>query len=307
MATILVVDDSIADRRVVGNMLSEIGKYEVKFAENGEEALMEMRRSVPDLVITDLFMPVLDGLRLVAGTRREFPLVPIVLITSKGSEELAVQALQGGAASYVPKRLLSRYLVETVKNLLAAVKEQRSRMRLLGTMQSDVCEFSLSNDITLVHALVGYILESMAHIGVGDETTRLRTCVALEEALVNAIHHGNLEVTSLLRQKDDQAYCDLILQRQLEPPYCDRRVHVHVKLSKLEAEFVIRDEGPGFDVAALPDPRDPENLEKAMGRGVMLMKTFMDEVSYNAKGNTVTMIKRGEPTKADEDTCHTNR
>jgi CheY-like chemotaxis protein/anti-sigma regulatory factor (Ser/Thr protein kinase) len=294
VATILVVDDSKFDRRFVGSMLNEVGKYEVKFAENGEDALSEMRSSVPDLVVTDLFMPVVDGLKLVARTRQEFPLVPIVLITSKGSEELAVQALQRGAASYVPKQLLSRYLIETVRNLLDSVKEQRSRATLLGTMQSDVCDFTLSNDVNLAHALVGYILESMAHIGMGDETARLRTCVALEEALVNAIHHGNLEVASALRQKDDNAYCDLIKQRKPKPPYCHRRVQVQVKMSAMEAEFVIRDEGPGFDVATLPDPRVPENLEKAMGRGVMLMRTFMDEVNYNAKGNTVTMIKLGE-------------
>ena len=303
MASILVVDDSKTDRHVVGSMLCEVDEYEVKFAENGKEALSEMQRNVPDLVVTDLFMPEVDGLELVSRTRREFPLVPVVLITSKGSEELAVQALQQGAASYVPKRLLSRYLVETVASLLAAVKEQRSRATLLGTMRSDACEFSLSNDVQLAHALVGYILESMAHIGIGDETARLRTCVALEEALVNAINHGNLEVASALRQEDGNAYYDLIKQRRPKPPYCHRRVQVHVKMNEIEAEFVIRDEGPGFDVATLPDPRDPENLEKASGRGVMLMRTFMDEVNYNAKGNMVTMIKRAERIKNDKDAC----
>ena len=304
MATILVVDDSKTDRHVVGSMLREVGKYEVKFAENGEEAMGEMRRTIPDLVVTDLFMPVVDGLEFVARARREFPFVPVVLITSKGSEELAVQALQQGAASYVPKRLLSRYLIETVRNLLVAVQEQRSRVTLLGTMQSDVCKFSLTNDVKLAHALVGYILESMAHIGIGDEIGRLRTCVALEEALVNAIHHGNLEVASALRQKDDNAYYDLIKERRPKPPYCHRRVQVHVKMNEVEAEFVIRDEGPGFDVATLPDPRDPENLEKAMGRGIMLMRTFMDEVIFNAKGNSVTMIKLGNRSKIDQELTH---
>jgi anti-sigma regulatory factor (Ser/Thr protein kinase) len=57
-------------------------------------------------------------------------------------------------------------------------------------------------------------------------------------------------------------------------------------------EFVIRDEGPGFDPASLPDPTDPENIEKACGRGLLLMRTFMDKVDYNRTGNQVTLTKR---------------
>ena len=59
-----------------------------------------------------------------------------------------------------------------------------------------------------------------------------------------------------------------------------------------EARFVIRDEGPGFDPRTLPDPTDPENLLKPSGRGVMLIRTFMDAVAFNETGNEITMIKR---------------
>ena len=55
---------------------------------------------------------------------------------------------------------------------------------------------------------------------------------------------------------------------------------------------MIRDEGPGFDPDGLPDPTDPENLTKASGRGVLLIRTFMDEVRFNDTGNEITMIKR---------------
>ena len=52
------------------------------------------------------------------------------------------------------------------------------------------------------------------------------------------------------------------------------------------------DEGQGFDPTKLPDPTDPANLEMASGRGILLMRTFMDEIKYNDKGNIVTLIKR---------------
>ena len=65
-----------------------------------------------------------------------------------------------------------------------------------------------------------------------------------------------------------------------------------MKLSPEEARFVIRDEGPGFDVSAAPDPRDPAVLEREEGRGLMLIRTFMDEVTHNDRGNEITMVKR---------------
>ena len=65
-----------------------------------------------------------------------------------------------------------------------------------------------------------------------------------------------------------------------------------------EARFVIRDDGPGFDPAALPDTADPENLLKPSGRGVMLMRTFMDEVTFSSNGACVTMVKNAA---ADDD------
>ncbi|MGE0608143.1 MAG: ATP-binding protein, partial [Pirellulales bacterium] len=51
----------------------------------------------------------------------------------------------------------------------------------------------------------------------------------------------------------------------------------------------------GFDPSKLPDPTDPANLEKASGRGLLLMRSFMDEVTYNATGNQITLVKRRQP------------
>ena len=76
------------------------------------------------------------------------------------------------------------------------------------------------------------------------------------------------------------------------PPWCERRIRVSVRLTKEEVEVVIRDEGPGFDPSKLPDPTDPENLDRPCGRGVMLMRAFMDDVQYNAVGNEVTLLRK---------------
>jgi anti-sigma regulatory factor (Ser/Thr protein kinase) len=75
-------------------------------------------------------------------------------------------------------------------------------------------------------------------------------------------------------------------------PYAERRVQVTARIDPEEALFVVRDEGNGFNPDDLPDPTNAENLLKPSGRGVMLIRTFMDEVSFNDKGNEITMIKR---------------
>ena len=84
-----------------------------------------------------------------------------------------------------------------------------------------------------------------------------------------------------------------INDRRDRAPYRDRRIHVRARLDPRQATFVIRDEGEGFDPSLIPDPTDPENLENVAGRGILLIRTFMDEVVYNKSGNEVTLVKRG--------------
>ncbi|MBD3675244.1 MAG: ATP-binding protein [Planctomycetaceae bacterium] len=93
--------------------------------------------------------------------------------------------------------------------------------------------------------------------------------LALEEALVNAIKHGN----------------------GMDP---NKEVHVSCHVDETAARITIRDEGEGFDPDDVPDPTDEDNLEKPGGRGIMLMKAFMTEVTYCEGGNTVILVKHRE-------------
>jgi hypothetical protein len=56
---------------------------------------------------------------------------------------------------------------------------------------------------------------------------------------------------------------------------------------------VIADEGPGFDTRSIPDPTDPENFLRPSGRGLLLIRTFMQETYHNEAGNEITLVKRG--------------
>jgi CheY-like chemotaxis protein/anti-sigma regulatory factor (Ser/Thr protein kinase) len=292
MPTVLVVDDSAVDRRRAEKLLERGGILKVACAANGREALELLQHDPPDLVVTDMQMPEMDGLQLVEEIRCRYPSIPVILMTAHGSEELAVRALQIGAASYVPKRNLALELADITDSLLTLSQSYRGQQRLLECLSFTESRFVLDNDVSLIPSLIGHLEGNLMRMRMCDENGLIRVAVALREALVNAIHHGNLELSSELRETDDKRYYRLIDERRQQEPYQDRRVHVLARESHREATYVIRDEGPGFDPKSLPDPTDPVNLEKASGRGLLLVRTFMDVVQHNKSGNEVTLIKR---------------
>src|SRR5690606_11883616 len=151
-----------------------------------------------------------------------FPLLPVILMTAEGNEEIAVKALQEGAASYVPKRNLVQELAEIVEGVLSAAWEARTQVRLMSRLQKNEQEFVLDNELSLIRSLVSYLRQTLHNLRFPHETDHLRIGVALEEALLNAYYHGNLEVSSDLRDIDHKAYYDLARQRCSQSPYCHR-------------------------------------------------------------------------------------
>jgi CheY-like chemotaxis protein len=243
-------------------------------------------------VVTDLMMPEMNGLELIETLKKDYPLTPVVMMTSQGSEEIAVMALEKGAASYVPKRILNQRLPKTVYRILEASREEKNHVRLMERLIEDECAFVLENDITMISTLVRYFRQGIRGVRLCEETEITRIGIAIEEALLNAYYHGNLDLSSDLRVEDPDEFDRLVRQRCQESPYQDRRIFVRAKYSETEAVFIVRDQGSGFDASKLPDPTDPENLLRPSGRGLLLMRVFMDELQFNETGNEVTMIKR---------------
>lgn len=290
MPTALVVDDSALDRRLAGQCVEENGLTAV-YAENGRIAWEALELVQPDFVLTDLQMPEMDGLELVRKIRRHHPRVPVILMTGNGSEEIAVTALKLGAASYVPKQNLQARLGEALNVVRDAVAAMRNRDSVRELMQTSESRFRLGYEPTVARALIGHLQDVLAQLNFCDQVGLLQISTALGEAITNAIDHGNLELDSALRDGSSR-YRELGKKRVTEKPYCDRRVAVTARLTPEKVEYVIEDEGPGFDPHSLPDPTRPENLLKASGRGIMLIRTFMHELHFNERGNQLTMVRR---------------
>ncbi|WP_010586700.1 response regulator [Schlesneria paludicola] len=292
MTLVLIVDDSPIDRALAGGLLEKQGGCSVVFAVDGQSALDAIRDCKPDLIVTDMQMPLMNGLELVARLRKDTNLTPVILMTATGSEELAVEALRVGASSYVAKRSLNKRLIDTARMVLASANEEREQSTLMGRLVSHCESFSLQNRTEECRSMSRYLQSSLATFWSLNRAARLRIGLAVEEALLNALYHGNLEISSELKERQDNSFYELATLRQNEHPYSERRIDVTVQTTSEETRYIIRDGGNGFDVSKLPDPTDPENISRPSGRGVMLMHAFMDSVVYNDRGNEVTLVKK---------------
>lgn len=294
MPTVLVVDESHDDQRLVAGALDGTSELKFEFADNGREALERVYADLPDLVVTDLVMPEMNGVEFLARFKRQHPSVPVVLITSIDNEELADQAIEWGALAYIPKDSLDKVLPGIVHEVLNLAQEKREVTHLLDSIAESETSFVIEdNDTSLIAPLLEYAGRSLCSSGVCEEGAEDLICLALEEALRNAVHHGNLALSSELRDVfDEDLYNKAIDDRRKLSPYCDRKVYVKVKVSSDEVTFIVRDDGDGFDPSKVPDPTSEEGLEAVSGRGILLMQSLMDEVTFSEKGNEVTLIKR---------------
>ena len=123
------------------------------------------------------------------------------------------------------------------------------------------------------------IVEGLAREGGFDDEQIDSLCMAVRETMANAVTHGN-------RYNGD------------------KRVHFAVRLDSNGLKIKVRDEGDGFDPGGVPDPTDPANLLKASGRGLLLMRALVDDVTVERakpKGMEVVLIKRGPEATSEKE------
>lgn len=137
---------------------------------------------------------------------------------------------------------------------------------MTGSSWTWTLDRTICSDTHLGAQLIAEVLEHLQENSWGDKDV-FGVHMAMEEAVMNAIKHGN--------QRDEK-----------------KCVKVRVGTTTELFWARVEDEGPGFDPDDVPDPTLDENIKKACGRGVMLMRHYMDEVHYNPLGNVVELKKQ---------------
>lgn len=127
-------------------------------------------------------------------------------------------------------------------------------------------DIQIDSDFCQAKAVEDQILSAASEYGYDDDTIfALR--LSVEEALSNAIRHGNRYDVH-------------------------KKVDIRYSVNSDRIELYVQDEGDGFDPSVVPDPTTPENLESPNGRGIMLMRAYMNQVEYNTRGNRLHLVKR---------------
>ena len=293
-AKILLVDDEELVRDELGGLLEDEG-YDVVTGSDGEEGLALFTTERPDLVITDVRMPRVDGLTFVAAIRKQSPTTPITVITGHGNEATAIDALRAGVTDFIKKPVRFDDLLASLDRMEAALRMNRSSPPQLpssATLREQSWVYDLGNNRGAIPDFVDAILATC--VPEIDPQVSLDLSLALRELLLNAVEHGNLALTYAEKTHalEEGSLEGLLDDRRKQSPYATRRARVHVQRDESQVLFEIHDEGDGFDWRKLPDPMDPLNLLADHGRGVLLATLAVDELRYNEAGTTVTAIKR---------------
>ncbi len=294
MPIILLVDDSEVDRKLMAGLLSTDVDWLVSHAKNGLEALDMLTYTLPDVVVTDLMMPEMDGMELVSRMSSTFPEVPVVLVTGLEDSKLALKALRAGAASFVPKQQLSERLLDTVEQVLSVRDADHYDDRLVDITTNTRYRFVLENDPVLIAPVIDRIQAAMKGMQLCSATQRMHIGIALEEAMLNAMLHGNLEIPEselpeIRHHLHEGRTHQLIESRRTESPYRERKIHVAADFNRSRAQLIVGDDGKGFDTQANLPQDSEDQIDPDTRRGLLLINTFMDEVLFNETGNEMRM------------------
>jgi len=296
-ARILIIDDDPAWRKYMQVLLSSHGRYEVCTVADLESALLRLQEDSFDIVMTDLHLVAEDrternGLDIISMLKRIELEIPVIAMTAYGDETRVVDALRRGATNYLSKASVKNELFGVVDSVAKTMARRKLRSQLENCVTGLTVTYELTTDGKLVSPFIEGLKSNLLDHSPFSSHATSQILVATEEALVNAIVHGNLEVDSSLRDESYSEYEALVAARSIESPYCERKVHVDLTINRERMQIVIQDEGTGFDISTVADPRNPEFLLRPCGRGLLLMRTFMDSVEYTDRGRRVRLTRR---------------
>jgi CheY-like chemotaxis protein len=302
MAAILVVEDSPTHTALMRSLLVDDG-HQVTCVSNGREALDVLAKTDSDpgitkidLVVSDLRMPEMNGQELVQEIAKQQAAPPVVVVTARGSESLAVDALALGAANFVPKNSFSKLLTRVVKQTLELSRSDAVYRNFSGQLLRPEFAFTLNNDPESIQPVVMFIVQALAASTYMNPTQRVRVGTATASALFNAMCYGNLEMhdedaaVGQLLAGNESGVHELTVRAAAEP-YAKHSVELKVSIDKQDTRVLVAHTGKGRMTRMSPAPGTPESFELEQCRGLMLMTSFMDEVIFHDDYTEVVMVK----------------
>lgn len=287
---ILVVDDDDITADLIESILSAAG-HEVRTASDGGEGLAVFDRFAPDVVITDIQMPRMNGIDLLAAIRKLNSETIVIVATAYGSEEYALKALRARANNYLKKPVDPAQLLTMIRQYALATEARHKERAVAGFITDSTLTMTFGNCLEMVYDIVDYLIDQAGKRLANADVSMLR--LGLAELITNAIEHGNLGITYDMKTKamSGGGYANFLEQRRADPAFSSRGVSVRARIDGRSCQWTIADDGEGFDWSRLPAEVTPDNLFSMHGRGIMLARLHFDKIEYLGRGNEVRVIK----------------
>jgi CheY-like chemotaxis protein/anti-sigma regulatory factor (Ser/Thr protein kinase) len=288
----MIADDEVSIIDSLGEHFTRWG-YTWESAADGEEALAKIMASPPDLLVTDIKMPRIDGLELIRRIKDEGLELPVVVITAYFDIENAITALRLGAVNFFKKPFEFPAIHNAIFKLERLKANRIERANVLNYLDKGNMHFVIPSNIDLIDGVSNYITERAVEYGVISYNQKFYIQLAIDEAISNAILHGNLHIKELEADADNAGKTreELYRLRCSQPDYAAKKVYVDAVVNTGRLEVAVTDEGQGFDYSLLPDPTDDVNVFDYHGRGIFVIRNIMDNVKFSHKGNRITLIK----------------
>jgi DNA-binding NtrC family response regulator len=208
MKKILVVDDELNMRLVLTAMLKKEG-FEVSSACNGREALQILRSGTTSVVITDLKMPDIDGMQLLARIAEQYPQIPVIMITAHGTIATAVEALKKGALDYITKP----FELDDLKNIISkAIKTNALKEKELSPAPSEMDRIGMigtSARIMEIFEAIQKVTQTTTTVLITGETGTGKELVA------DAIHYNSPRKKNPLIKINCAAITETLMESEL--------------------------------------------------------------------------------------------
>ncbi len=263
---ILVVDDDPDIRLLLSEVLASNPKFRVVIAENGLKGLEKIKTEIFDVVITDIKMPVMDGIEMLQNIRKLQPEMPVVIMSGYAEFHHLAKALELGASNFIRKPFDFEEVFQVILKILKIKDKFVKQSRIFPHITIETM-IRFPSDTELVDGIAVYLTIDLINYNMCNVVEVNNIRLSIHEALMNAIEHGN---------KMDRS----------------KQVQIIKKVDHDSIVFHIIDEGDGFDLNKVPDPTLPENIMNPRGRGILLISSFMDEMAFDQGGRELIITKK---------------
>lgn len=289
-----MVEDSPIERTLLSALARKSG-HEVVEARDAGSALAAAEAHPPDVILLDIHLPDMDGLTLLSQLRTEHPYVPVVVISASADPEQVEAALDLGAVNFMFKPFKAREVHFILNRLSRAFAEEEGLQDALDMIEERRTHLAAPGDPGAIPHVVTYLGHEIRHHYPRYRLPIPDIKLALYEAMANAVEHGNLEIDFHGKGEamiDPGGLAELVKQRLQDPRLAARKVHVDVVYRANEVEYRVRDEGPGFDPTTFDKLGALADTDALHGRGLALIRFYMDEVEWSEDGTEIRMTRR---------------